>query len=199
MALRIRYVYAPGSLLGYSVERLADGLYYDFADGTFKVSPTTPINALTAQAGNFAGLYRDTIASTPSAQFANGEYAVNIHNVGAANAVLGVVGATIFGGDDATVFPGGPVASVVAPVTVGTNNDKAGYALGPAGLDAITVEVGVNARQSLSPILASAAGTLSGAGTGTIVIRGGNVATTRITATTDNAGNRSTVTLTLPA
>jgi hypothetical protein len=61
------------------------------------------------------------------------------------------------------------------------------------------VEAGVNARQALSPILAACAGTVSGAGTGTIVINGGNVVATRITATTDGAGNRTAVTLYLPA
>src|SRR5436305_1390654 len=68
----------------------------------------------------------------------------------------------------------------------------------PAGLDAVQVEDGVNARQALSPVLAASAGVLLGAGTGTIVIRGGHVAVTRITATTDDAGNRTAVTLTLP-
>ena len=48
-------------------------------------------------------------------------------------------------------------------MTVGTNSDKTGYALLSAGLDSITVETGVNARQALSPILASAAGVLFGA------------------------------------
>jgi hypothetical protein len=71
-------------------------------------------------------------------------------------------------------------------------------ALSSNGLDAITVETGVNARQALSPILASAAGVLAGAGTGTILIKGGNTNVTRIIATTDNAGNRSSVVLSLP-
>ena len=71
--------------------------------------------------------------------------------------------------------------------------------LTPDGLDAILVEAGVNVRQAFSPILAASAGVLLGAGTGTIVIKGGNVALTRITASTDNAGNRTAVTLTLPA
>jgi hypothetical protein len=108
-----------------------------------------------------------------------------------------------------STFAGGAVASVTAPVTVGTNNDKtgytvstvqdkSGYVLAAAGLDAIQVESGVNARQALSPILAASAGVLLGAGTGTIVIKGGNVAVTRVTATTDNAGNRTAVTLSLP-
>ena len=98
-----------------------------------------------------------------------------------------------------STYAGGAVASVTAPVTVGTNNDKAGYVLSSAGLDAIAIEAGVNARQALSPILAASAGVVAGAGTGVIVIKGGNSATTRITATTDNAGNRSSVTLTLPS
>jgi hypothetical protein len=98
-----------------------------------------------------------------------------------------------------STYAGGAVASVVAPVTVGINNDKSGYILGATGLDAISVEVGVNARQALAPILAASAGVLLGAGTGTIVIKGGNSATTRITATTDNAGNRTAVTLSLPS
>jgi hypothetical protein len=97
-----------------------------------------------------------------------------------------------------SIYAGGPVASVTAPVTVGANNDKMGYALGSSGLDTIQVEAGVNARQALSPILAACAGVIAGAGTGVVVIKGGNSSTTRITATTDNAGNRSSVTLNSP-
>jgi hypothetical protein len=75
---------------------------------------------------------------------------------------------------------------------------KTGYTLAAAGLDSIVVETGVNARQALSPILAAAAGEVSGADTTSVVIKGGNVATTRIAATVDADGNRSAVTLTLP-
>jgi hypothetical protein len=98
-----------------------------------------------------------------------------------------------------SAYAGGAVASVTAPVTAGTVTDKTGYSLAVAGLDAVVVEAGVNARQALSPILAAAAGVLAGAGTGTIIIKGGNVATTRITASTDASGNRSSVTLNLPS
>ncbi len=98
-----------------------------------------------------------------------------------------------------SIFAGGAVASVTAPVTVGVNSDKSGYQLSSAGFDAITVEPGVNARQALTPILAAVAGTLTGAGTGTIVIKGGNSAVSRITASTDNVGNRMGVTLNLPS
>jgi hypothetical protein len=123
--------------------------------------------------------------------------------IGAAGAGLTALGDARLAHLDADVssrstYAGGAVASVTAPVTVGTVSDKTGYSLAAAGLDAVMVEAGVNARQALSPILAAAAGVLSGAGSGTIIIKGGNVATTRITASTDASGNRSSVTLNLP-
>lgn len=68
------------------------------------------------------------------------------------------------------------------------------------GLDNIVVETGVNARQALSPILAAAAGVLAGAATTTVTIAAGNQpSVNRITATVDSSGNRSAVTLNLPA
>ncbi len=78
-------------------------------------------------------------------------------------------------------------------------NANGQVALAPSGLDAIPIENGVNARQALTPILAASAGVLLGAGTGTVIIKGGNTPVTRITATTDNAGNRTAVTLSIPA
>lgn len=74
-----------------------------------------------------------------------------------------------------------------------------GITLASNGLDAIVVEAGLNARQSLSVIAAAVAGTLSGAGTTSITIHGGGVVTTRIVATVDSSGNRSAVTLSPPA
>ncbi len=70
--------------------------------------------------------------------------------------------------------------------------------LAPGGLDAVPIETGINARQALAPILAASAGSISGAGTGSIVITGGGTTLTRITAQTDPSGNRSTVHLNLP-
>ncbi len=242
MPLRVRFQYTTGASLGYSIERLSDGRFFDFADQTFKDIPTTTVAVLNEDTGSFLGRYKVTLSSTPIAQFTNGDYVITIHNRSSANAVIGQLATVMNNGDDATVVPslvggggvdpwsvqlpgpygagtagailgqnldarvstrstysGGPVASVVSPVVVGANNDKSGYSLAAAGLDAVNVEPGINARQALSPILAAAAGTLAGAGTGTITIRGANTLITRITASTDNAGNRSAVTLTLPA
>lgn len=74
--------------------------------------------------------------STALAALAAGQVTIN-------NNVLGI-GSTVSTNLDAKVstrstYAGGPVASVTAPVTVGTNNDKAGYALGATGLDQIPI------------------------------------------------------------
>lgn len=119
------------------------------------------------------------------------------YGVGTAGNIVGTnLNATV---SSRSTYAGGSVASVTGPVTVGTNNDKTGYILGSSGLDSILVETGINARQALSPILAASAGVLSGAGTGSIIVfAGGSTSTHRIDATTDNNGNRLTVTLNLP-
>jgi hypothetical protein len=99
-----------------------------------------------------------------------------------------------------STYSGGPVASVTAPVTAGTVTDKAGYSLAPGGLDAVTVEVGVNARQALALQAAAWAGVLSGAATTRVLIAAANnPGTNRIDAAVDPDGNRTAVTLHLPA
>lgn len=109
MALRVRFQYTSGSTLGYSVERLADGLFLDFADGTFKGSAwATQVNTLAAGTGNFLGQYRDTLTPTLQANFTDGDYCVTIHNTASSNAVVGLAGTTMHGGDDA----GGGIATV---------------------------------------------------------------------------------------
>lgn len=77
---------------------------------------------------------------------------------------------------------------------------KTGFGLASDGLDSVTVEAGLNARQALSIIASALAGVLSGAATTTITIQAAGVpGTTRITATVDSDGNRSTLTLVPPA
>jgi hypothetical protein len=112
MALRIRFQYPAGASLGYSIERLGDGLLYDFASsgasaGTFAASPATPIAVLPADSGMFSGRYKATLASTPAAKFTDGEYCVTIHDMNNANTVVGALSVTMRNGDDAPVFPGG--------------------------------------------------------------------------------------------
>jgi hypothetical protein len=231
VALRIRFLGPTGSTLGFSIERLSDGSIYDFSTSQFTSgTPTTPQQSLPENTPGFPGQYKATLSSTPVSQFTNGDYSITVVDQ-QANLCIGVAHTVMSNGDDTTVISGGPVASVVAPVTVGTNNDKSGYALSQAfpsnfanltidgtgrvtagsvadksgyalaaaGLDAIPIEAGINARQALAPILAAAAGVVTGAGTGTIVIQGANGNASRIVATTDNAGNRLSVVLALPS
>ena len=120
-----------------------------------------------------------------------------LYAAGTAGAILGTnLDAKV---SSRSTFAGGAVAGVTAPVTVGTVNDKTGYALAAAGLNQVVIESGIDARQALSAILAWAAGAISGAGTGTLVIKGANTSTTRIVETVDSAGDRSSVVLSLPA
>ncbi len=88
----------------------------------------------------------------------------------------------------------------IVGITVATNSDKTGYSLAAAGLDSVVVETGMNARQALSVTVSAAAGVLAGAATTTVTIAAAGVAATnRVTATVDSDGNRSAVTLNLPA
>ena len=58
------------------------------------------------------------------------------------------------------------------------------------------IEAGITLRQGMRYIAAALAGVLSGAGTGTIVIKAiNNAGTTRITATVDASGDRSVIVL----
>lgn len=57
------------------------------------------------------------------------------------------------------------------------------------------IETGVTFRQAMRVITAAVAGVLSGAGTATVICKSAGGSTTRITATVDDSGNRSAVTL----
>ena len=97
--------------------------------------------------------------------------------------------------DTAAIFDDTGTSGVV--VAAGS---KTGYSLAAAGLDSITIETGVNARQAVSAIAAACTGVASGLATTTAVYKAAaNSGTTRITATVDADGNRSAVTLNLPS
>lgn len=77
---------------------------------------------------------------------------------------------------------------------------EGGRTLSSNGLDGITIETGVNARQAISAIAAACAGEASGLDTAMAVYDAiDNAGTPRITATVDTNGNRSAVTLDLPS
>jgi hypothetical protein len=120
MALHIAWQASPGQALGYAVTRLSDGLGLDFADGTFKANPGTPVAALTEGSGIYAGLYQATLDPTPVEQFPDGEYQVTIHDTAAANVLVagGLLAALLHGGDDAPVFPGSGVGGTLTAADV---------------------------------------------------------------------------------
>lgn len=117
MSLRIRFAYPTGSKLAYSIERLNDGLLYDFATSAFDAAPAQPTAPLPEDTGIFAGRYKATLTPTPEAQFTDGDYVVTIHSQGEMAIQIADVQAelavTMHGGDDATYF-----ASFSGPYTI---------------------------------------------------------------------------------
>ena len=77
--------------------------------------------------------------------------------------------------------------------------DKTGHKLASDGVDLVVIEVGVNLRQANALALAALAGKISGADGTTVTIKGADNSTTRILATVDSSGNRTSMTLTPPA
>ncbi len=177
----------------------------DVTSDDFNANDRANLNAVLALAGT-TGVLIDPSSRSGFALSQSEHASITADTVAALNSAIPAspTAGSVFARLDAPIssrstYAGGPVASVVAPVVAeAENNDKAGYILAAAGLDSVIVEAGINARQALAPILAATAGVVAGAGSGTITIKGGNVASTRIMAATDNLGNRSAVILTLP-
>lgn len=97
-------------------------------------------------------------------------------------------------GGAAALLQFGAGAGQIAP-----DGTTGGVKLSASGLDAVVIETNINARQGLALILAESAGVLAGAVTSTITFAGAGVATNRITATVDGAGNRTAVAVNPPA
>jgi hypothetical protein len=93
------------------------------------------------------------------------------------------------------------IATIVADVVADIGSGGGGSGLSGGQVNSAVwdqtngIEVGLTPRQALRLATAAAAGALTGAGTGTIVIDGAGIDTTRISATVDVNGNRSAVTL----
>lgn len=118
--------------------------------------------------------------STPLANDANGHVGLNFNSITQATAPTTLANITV---------PN--VTNVVASNSV---------VLAADGLDAVMVEDGINARQALSPILAAAAGAVSGSvpGGGTVTLKNPAGTAARISAVVDANGNRNVITLNLP-
>lgn len=161
--------------------------------GKYKATGTVPATrargdtlhvTLSATKGGltYLGVVREVIESDPLAVAAPGAYAA-----GTAGNMIGNLATPV------------PSSSLVSLFTSALSTTP--VKLTPDAWDNIVVEAGVNARQALSPILAACAGVVAGAGTGTVVLKAAATSgtpPTRISAATDAAGNRTSVTLTLP-
>lgn len=148
MALRIRCSTSPGMTLNYSIERLFDGTFFDFATTgttaqTFTATPTTMLSSLPASNGassiypsgdqaNLNGDYAYTLptASMPAAQFTNGSYCVRIHNANSSNQVIDDMNVILFSQDDEPVFPAGSTDPWATDVPGTYASGTAGYKLG---------------------------------------------------------------------
>jgi hypothetical protein len=80
------------------------------------------------------------------------------------------------------------------------NVDKTGYKLASDGMDQVTIEAGINARQALSLIGAACAGVATGLDTTTVTFAAmGLPSVPRINSSVNFLGNRLAITLTPPA
>jgi hypothetical protein len=82
--------------------------------------------------------------------------------------------------------------------TVTTLTNKTGFALSSTGLDAIEPEVGFTLPDMIAINAAVLAGKLSGAGTSTIIFKAADGSATRVTASVDGSGNRTSITIAKP-
>jgi hypothetical protein len=175
-------------------------------------APVGWVNAASIGAGALNGKgdwllaanYTAPLTTTQTAQAVLNAVASSYDTAGSIGSAINAGGAS--GDPWSTVLPGSYSAGE-AGYLLGTFLDAAvssralasGVILTSAGLDAVVVETGLNARQALNLCLAESAGKLSGGGTTTATIKGAGTNTTRITATVDSLGNRSAIILNPPA
>lgn len=105
MAMRARWAYQTGSNLAISVERLSDGLFYDFEVSAFVETPAQPTTPYPERVFPFVGSFQLTLDPTPPTVFTDGDYCLSVHNVTLNYEVVVELGATMKDGDDGPVFP----------------------------------------------------------------------------------------------
>ena len=107
--LHLRFQYDSGNQLSFSVERLSDGLFFDFSPGVmaFSASPGSLTFPLPEDAGAFRGRYKANLAT--NAAFADGDYVVTIHDqvrlAASETSVVAELVSTLRAGDDETFRP----------------------------------------------------------------------------------------------
>jgi hypothetical protein len=139
MGISVLYETDPGLDLGFSVERLADSLVFDFASGSFSASPASFVADLPeVTAGPYAGRgrYEARLGGSPPALgsalaldpavFPDGDYVVTVHDSAAGDVELEVLPLLIGGGSGGT--------GTVSRADVEAALDAQGYTAGRAAL-----------------------------------------------------------------
>jgi hypothetical protein len=139
MGISVLYDSDPGLDLGFSVERLADSLVFDFATGTFSASPASFVADLPeVTAGPYAGRgrYEARLGGSPPtpgsslsldpAVFPDGDYVVTVHDSAAGDVELEVFPLAIGGGSGGT--------GTVSQADIEAALDAQGYTSGRAAL-----------------------------------------------------------------
>jgi hypothetical protein len=114
--LRVRVRHFAGEPIGFVVERLADGLFYDPATKNFAAATPGATIALapTPGGGAWPGVFRGAVDCS---NWPDGAYAVYVFNVTSAQIIDGPLEAIIRNGDDAPYFApgGGPKSWTLTP------------------------------------------------------------------------------------
>ncbi len=161
--LTLPYTYDPSGAGVIKIRNASTGLLYDAEDGEFRATPATGYVEADPVSG-VAGGYLLTLVQEWTATIQFFHYATPAMDtqptlIGAGVFVAGIVDTSI-----TVASVTGSVGSVTGSVTVGTNNDKTGYGLATAPLDAAGVRTavgldGVNkVAQSLTGAVASGSG-----------------------------------------
>lgn len=103
MALRIRFQYPTANTIGYSIEQLSSGYFYDSSLMVFvprsKTNAANMIATLSEDVAPFVGRYFTTLYATPNFVFIDGDYVVTIHDM-KDNSVIAELSCTMRNGDD---------------------------------------------------------------------------------------------------
>lgn len=174
-----------GNIIG---NRLDAAITSRHASGAAVASVTGAVGSVTGSVGSVTGSV-GSVAGNVGGNVVGSVASVSGNVAGSVASVTGNVGGSVASVTGAVGSVTGSVGSVLGSV----GSVVAGVALSASGLNAPIVETGLNAIDTMKLILASVAGTLSGAGTTTLIFKNPAGSATRLTVTTDADGNRTVV------
>lgn len=102
-----------GEDMRFAIARKSDGLLLDFADGTFKAKPGTPLAVATEGAPPLTRAYTGSVAITPVAQYPDGLYSMLFVCNGGKGGCCGIVDFQMGAGSDQNLMTFSGTATVV--------------------------------------------------------------------------------------